>query len=336
MSRKKTDKFEHENLVVDDEEYEMKLAEEERKHREALEAAAAEDEAMRRKKAKEAEHEREKRIAQERLELLQLKNGVIDESEATIKEEHEQATKLTGLAWLENFWYHNKYIILLIAFFAIVIGYISYKEFTRERADLTVLLIADDGLELRQEEMEEFFEKYTDDLDGNGYVHVSVICVPLNPDGDYETQDANSSKFFAQLQAGDAMIVITDSNTEEQYKNLMNSTLAEDFPDNEYIDELGFSFNSKIMADEFRYEYMPNDVHMSIRYPTKTLDLSLEESTENYNTSFTVFKRIVEDITQRCEETNDPGLETEPVKRESSDESSDSTESNSSESTTEN
>ena len=318
--------IENQNLIPDDDyEYEKKLAEEERSRRLAEEEKLREQAENEKKLERQREKEREKRIAQERLELLQLKNGVIDESQSTIKEEHEEKTKLKGMAWISNFWYHYKYMIIFVSFIAAVVIFITYSEIKRERPDLTILMIADNGLAQRDKELEEFFEKYTDDTDDNGYVHVSVISVPLSPNSDYQTANANSSKFFAQLQAGDAMIVITDSNTDEEYKNLMDPTLSEDFPGNKYIDELGFSFNSRVMADELKYEYMPNDVHMSIRYPTKTMDLSLEESQENYDKSFVVFKRIVDDITQRCEESNDPGLETEPIKYDTDEKSEEST-----------
>ena len=48
---------------------------------------------------------------------------------------------------------------------------------------------------------------------------------------------------------------------------------------------------------------------------------------EYYDEAFVVFKRIVEDLTKRAEELNDPGLTTEPMKRPESAESSASTES---------
>ncbi|MBR1862605.1 MAG: hypothetical protein IJ806_00775 [Ruminococcus sp.] len=301
-----------EDLGLDEEDlsYEMQFIEENRKERQRQQEA----EEQRKKREREAEHEREKQIARERLELLQLKNGVISEEEATVSERKEpEAVKLTGMKWLENFWYHYKWVVLISVFVVAVVGYITYTEIKRERADLTIMMIANNDLSQRSQELEEFFEKYTDDLDGNGYVHVDVISIPMNPNDDALMQNANSSKFFAQVQAGDAMIVITDSNTEETYMSVMDPTLSEIFPGNKYIDERGFSFDSEVMAQELKYENMPNDVHMSIRYPTATMDFNEKEAKENYDKSFQVYKRIVEDITSRCEETDDPGLETEPI-----------------------
>jgi len=314
MSEKKRMNIDDPNLVdEDDYEYEKKLAEQERERRQKLEEEKLAREQQKVQSERQAQKERDRKIAQDRLELLQLKNGVIGEEDATIKEEHSEAVKLTGTAWLSNFWYHNKFIILFITFIVAVVAFITYSEITRERADLTVMMIADNGLAQRQDELEEFFEKYTDDIDGNGYVHVAVLCIPISDRLDYQSLDANTSKFVTQIQAGDAMIVITDSNTDEEYKALMDATLQEDFPGNKYVDELGFSFNSKVMAEELKYEYMPNDVHMSIRFPAASMNIKLEESQENFDTSFKVFKRIVEDVTQKCEETDDPGLETEPI-----------------------
>lgn len=314
MSKKNRMNIDNPNLVnEDDYEYEKELAEQERERRQKLEEEELAREQKKIQSERKAQKERDQKIAKDRLELLQLKNGVIDEEDATIKEEKSETIKLTGTAWLSNFWYHNKFIILFIAFITVTVAFIVYSEVTRERADLTVMMIADNGLAQRQDELEEFFEKYTDDIDGNGYVHVTVLCIPISDRLDYQTLDANTSKFVTQIQAGDAMIVITDSNTDEDYKALMDATIPEDFPGNKYVDELGFSFNSKVMAEELKYEYMPNDVHMSIRFPAASMSIKLEESQENFDTSFKTYKRIVEDITQKCEETNDPGLETEPV-----------------------
>lgn len=314
MSKKNRISVDDRSMMDDDDlEYEKKLAEEEQKRRKAAEAEEAQRQEDAKRRRREKEKAREKRIAEERLELLQLKNGVLDEENATIKEEHTEAVKLTGVKWLGNMWYHYKVLIIFIVCMAAALGYIIYSEVTRERPDLTIMMIANNDLADRSEELELFFEKYTDDLDGNGYVHVAVINMPMNPNNDVQINNAYDTKFVAQVQGGDAMIVITDSNTEFTYRAFLDPELEKVFPGNKYVDELGFSFNSKIMAEELKYANMPNDVHMSIRYPTETMSSSLEESQEKYDKSFTVFKRIVEDVTKRCEETNDPGLETEPI-----------------------
>lgn len=321
MSKKSNFDSEEKKLInEDDYEYEKMLADKERKRREALENA----EKQRLKQERDEEKAREKRINDERVELMKLKNGVIDNSD-TIKEEHEVIREVHGVEKVANIWYRNKMMIIFIVFLLIVAVYIAYTQLTKKKPDLTVMMIANNGLETRYDELQSFFEKYTDDIDGNGYVYVQVLIMPLNPNSnDIQMYTTYTSKFLAQLQTSESIIVITDSNTEDRFKEIMKTDLSKDFPGNKYIDELGFSLNMQIAADELKYENMPNDVHISLRQPIKTVGDSLEEMEENYKKSFKVFERIVNDLTKKAEETNDPGLKTEPIKY---DESSSETES---------
>ena len=257
---------------------------------------------------------------------MKLKSGVIDESESTIKEEHDQIRELHGFEKVSNFFYHNKVWIIFAIFIIAVTAFIAIDAARREKADLTVLMIANNGLEARQDELEEFFEKYTDDFDGNGYVHVDVIIIPLNSHSDdYQQQNVNSTKFMAQLQGGESILVITDSNTDEDFKEIMTPDLPKEFPNNKYVDDMGMSWNMEVMAEALNYENMPNDVHLSMRTPVQTLGDSKETMQENYDKSFKVFKRIVDDMTEKAEAAGDKGLTTEPVHYDDS--SSDSTDS---------
>lgn len=314
---------------ADDAEYERTLAQQRREAEERERQVLEQAEAERRERERQEEKERERRLAQERIELMKLKSGVIDESESSIKEEHDQIRELHGFEKVQNFFYHNKVWIIFAIFIIAVAAFIFIDAARREKADLTVLMIANNGLETRQEELEEFFEKYTDDLDGNGYVHVEVIMIPLNSHSDdYQQQNVNSTKFLAQLQGGESILVITDSNTDEEFKSIMTPELPKEFPNNKYVDDMGMSWNMEIMAKELNFENMPNDIHLSMRAPVKTLGDSKETMQENYDKAFKVFKRIVDDMTEKAVEAGDKGLTTEPVHYDDSSlESSDSTES---------
>ena len=312
---------------ADDAEYERTLAQQRREAEERERQVLEQAEAERRERERQEEKERERRLAQERIELMKLKSGVIDESESSIKEEHDQIRELHGFEKVQNFFYHNKVWIIFTIFIIAVAAFIFIDAARREKADLTVLMIANNGLETRQEELENFFEKYTDDLDGNGYVHVEVIMIPLNSHSDdYQQQNVNSTKFLAQLQGGESILVITDSNTDEEFKSIMTPELPKEFPNNKYVDDMGMSWNMEVMAKELNFENMPNDIHLSMRTPVKTLGDSKETMQENYDKAFKVFKRIVDDMTEKAVEAGDKGLTTEPVHYDDSSlESSDST-----------
>lgn len=308
------------NVDEEDFEYEKKLAEEERLKKQQAEEKAAAEEAAREKRKREAEKERNRQIEEERRELLKMKSGLTSEEDSEFTKKDEAYEKPHGKAAVANFWYHYKFIVIFSFITLVVLGYLIYSESTRKRDDISVMVITDNDLTLRTEEIEEFFEKYTDDIDGNGYVHVGVIVINISRQMDTVTKSTYSQKFLAEIQTGEGMIVITDSHTSDEFMSVMKTDLDKDFPDNKYIDEQGFSFNSKVMAEEFNYELMPNDVHMSIRIPQDTMGLSKDEAQKYYDESFEIYQRIVEDITARCEETNDPGLTTEPVKYEDEEE----------------
>lgn len=299
------------NFIPDDDyEYEKQIAEQNRHQRELEEA----ERIAQTERRKELDKQRDKRIQAEKIELIKLKNGVIDESES-IKEEHEQIPELHGFEKVSNFWFHHKIIILFTAFIVLVCAFIFYNTLSKDQPDLTVMMIADNGLAYRQEELEDFFEKYTEDINGDGKVYVSVLIAPLDNTSRDELMIANQSKFFANLQTADCMLFITDSNTDKDIKSLMKSDLKKDFKNNDYITDQGFSLNMKLFAQQIKFENMPNDVVLSIRQPVKTINSSLEKMEESYNEKFKVFSAIVNDLTTQAKETNDPGLTTEPIKK---------------------
>ena len=302
------------NLDSDDFEYEKKLAEEEKLRQKQAEEKAAAEEAEREKREREAEKERSRQIEEERRELLKLRSGITAEEDSELTKKEASYEKPRGWAAVANFWYHYKFVLIFSFITLLIVGFLFYTEATKKRDDICVMIVTDNDLTQRTAEVEAFFEKYTDDLDGNGYVHVGIIQIPISKNLDTVSRSTYSQKFLAEVQTGEGMIVITDSHTDDEFMTVMKKDLDKDFPGNKYIDERGFSFNSKVMAEELEYELMPNDVHMSIRIPQQTMTLSAEESQYYYDQSFEIYKRIVDDITACCEETNDPGLDTEPVK----------------------
>ena len=297
-------------IPEDDFEYEKALSDkikEEKEKQKAKEIAFAD-------KQKQLEKAREKRLQAEKIELMKLKNGVIEESE-DFKEEHDPVIELHGVAKLKNIWYHFKWIILFVLFLLLVCAYILYNTFSRTDPDLKVLMICNNGLQYRQEELESFFEKYTDDFNGDGEVDVTVIMTPLDVDVTDQSMMANQTKFFGTMQAGDALLIITDSQLDNTVKGVLNTELSKDFPNNKYINDQGLSLNMELFAKEIKYENLPNDVYLSLHSDEETVNCSKEEMQKRYKKAFKVFKKITDDLTSKAEASNDPGLTTEPIKK---------------------
>lgn len=310
------------NFIPDDDfEYEKALADQVKKEREAAEAKRIEAEKLKKQREKQAQERREQRLCAEKVELMKLKNGIISESD-TIKEEHEETPELHGFAKVKNLFYHYKFILLFFGFILAVVIFILVNTLTKVKPDLTVMMIANNGLSYRQEELEDFFEKYTEDLNGDGKVYVSVIIAPLSNGSTDQMMMANQTKFIGTMQSGDSVLFITDSNTDNDIMEIMKHDLSNDFPGNKYITENGLSLNMKLFADEVKFENMPNDVVLSIKQPTKTINTSEAEMKKRYEKAFKTFSAITEDLSKKAQETNDPGLTTEPLKKEDSKDSS--------------
>lgn len=311
------------NRLIPDEdfEYERQLAEKERMEREDRQAAEEQAEKDRIKAEREKEKKRQEQINRDRVELMKLKNGVIESSD-TITEEHDQIRELHGVEKVQNIWYHYKIPIIFATAMAAAVAYMIYDALSRTKPDLTVLLIANNGLEYRTEELEEFFEKYTDDENGDGKVYVQIIAFPLNSNSSDMSQTSNQAKFMAQLQTADNLFVIADSNTDEDFLGILYHDFPKDYPDNKYMTENGLSLNFGFFARDIKYESMPYDVVLGLRAPIKTLKDSQEKMQENFDKDVKIFEAISEDLAKTAEETGDTGLKTPPANMKKNDDSS--------------
>ena len=301
-------------LDESDYEYEKKIYEEEKVRKQELEEKQRAAVEARKKRQKEAEKERERQLARERIALMKQKNGETDEEKAAETEEVEPETApvMTKRKRIENFIYLNKWWLVLVGFVLFIALFIIIHQMQIKKADLTVMMIADNKLITKQEQLEKLFEEYVDDIDGNGYVHVSVVMIPLNPYSVSEDQKEYNSKFLANLYSTDTMLVITDSNTQYDYLEIMDHDLKSKFPGNKYVDEIGFSLNMKLIADKLDFEDMPYDIHLCIRQPVATVEDSAETAKKNYDKQFKYLEKMINDLTEKAEASNDPGLTTPP------------------------
>ncbi len=295
----------------DDYEYEKRLADEERRKREETEEQQRqrEEEAIRR--ARDAEKARERRIAQERLELIKMKQGIADEEE-TIKEEHEVYEELHGLKKLENIWYHDKMWIIIGTFVLMVVGFITYDTVTKVNPDLELLLICDNQLQQNQscELLARRIEKYTPDLNDDGKIKVTVISCAVNPDKYDQFYTINSQKFYANLQQGRIIMVITDSALDPDLNELFTTELPQKIEGNRYIDEQGLHLDFGFLAEELNCAAMPNDVYIRMRNPIKTLSDSQKKMQSNYDTALEIMTAMANDLQAQADESSDKGLPT--------------------------
>lgn len=299
--------FENDNgdlIPEDDYEYEKKLAEEEREKKRREDEQRAKLEAERLKREKQARQERDRRIAQDKIDLMKMKAGIATEEEE-IKEVHEEVRELHGWEKVQNIWYHDKVWIILGTFLVAVVIFITVDTLTRVKPDLEILLICDNDLQYSptKDLLEEEFAEFVPDLNDDGKVKVSIIACAMNEDKYNTMYQTNSQKFFANIQQGKIIMVLTDSKTDPDFQALMVDSLPEEFPDNPHVDEYGLALDfdylpGKLSTDVVNVDNI-DDVHLCLRRPINTLDDSLEEMQENYDKALELFKAITDGLTAK-------------------------------------
>ncbi len=115
----------------------------------------------------------------EAIRLKKVRQGLIPdtENEAYLKEKAEkEKTPVTLEEKWSNFWYHNKWTVLVVGFAVIAAAFLTYQGITREKYDTTLLLGTYTYYsEAQLEEISEKFEKYMPDADKSGEVNVGIF-----------------------------------------------------------------------------------------------------------------------------------------------------------------
>ncbi len=266
-------------------------------------AAAAEAEAKAREIAQKAEEERriayEKQLREERLELIRLKQGVIEESE-TIHEEQEEQKKYTIWQKIGNFFYHNKWWMGIGCFMAFVVGFLIYSTITTVRADLVVLLVSDDDAFNAQcsYRIEEIFEQYIEDENGDGKISVDVYYIPSSEaSAQMSGFTGDSTKLFAEFQIGESLLVISDLDADAFI--VPDSTLDDlepHFGDYTQTEAFRFYLHDTDFAESVGWtEPLDKDIYIGIRKVKDTFSFK-EEMQENYDIAFPALRKFIEEF----------------------------------------
>ena len=273
-------------IPKDDIEFEREL-----RQREAEEAALREKlEAERREAEEKARAEYEKTLQDRKIELIKLKQGVIESSDV-IKEVHEEKPKLTLSQKLSGMWYRSKWLIIFAAAMVFAFAYIIYDTATAEHPDFTVLAISSDtGLYYRSVELEEFMESYAYDANGDG--EVSVLIYNITTDyGDPNTATSAQAQIMSQLQSGENVIIISDESTD-----FLMTDFREDYPDSDRFTENGLLLNCALTREKLKWEAMPDNLYIGVRSAARLLSTSKDEMQEEIDKAMPVFEKIVEDV----------------------------------------
>ena len=236
---------------------------------------------------------------QDKIELLKIKQGLVENSEVITP--REKTPELTGWEKVKNELYYAKWIILLIAFFAIVISYIVYQTVTTPKADISVLVIAKEDYSLISDRIEAGLELYTPDFDGNGKVHVDVICIPTEST-DPKLHSTYRTKLYGEITTGNTMLLLMDESAFVMLEGNDGYTAIEDertlFPDNPAINEYGFHIRGSQFAQDSRLdtEEIKSNLILGVRKIDSVTAGTDKKANKNHDKALTVMTNIVNGV----------------------------------------
>ena len=245
-----------------------------------------------RREAEEKERaEYEKNLQDKKIELVKLRQGVIDSSDV-IKEVHEEKPKLTLGQKISGAWYRSKWLIIFVIVIALAFAYIIYDMVTAEKPDFTVLVVSNDtALYYRTPEVEAFFESFCDDVNGDGEVNVLIYNISTGYSADPTMASSHQAQLMTQLQDGENVLVVADAKTDFELIDFRG-----EYPEDKNITELGLLLNCQYVRDALKWEAMPDGVYLGVRNPTKLLSTSAEEMQKQVDLAMPAFERIREAV----------------------------------------
>lgn len=239
-------------------------------------------------------------------ELLKLKQGLETESEI-IPENKTQKVELHGMAKVVNFFYYYKIHILVIIFFAIIIGFMLWSSITKEAYDIRILTAgssteATSSLYFKNEDISVGLETFCPDFDNNNKVHVENYYINLTKTADSDFYYSNQAKLYGETAQGIAQIYIANT---ELYIEFIGSAKTEDmfvnlkelYPDNpNIVNNCFLQVKNTALADASKWtESCPEDMYLAIRNTYDGLTTSAEQMKENHERALEVLDNIIND-----------------------------------------
>lgn len=231
--------------------------------------------------------EEQRRAREEFLKLKRMQNGqeIEPESEAKVAE-------MTFSQKADNFWYHYKWYVIGLLALVFSIAFMMVQCMNKEKHDLEIVYFSYTAtVDTQTEKIAEYFEKYAEDIDGDGKANIQVINCSLNPDiGDRKYRDSILQKIQARIMSGEkSLLYITDSES-VKYFDLMETTVPL-FEENTCA--LGPDFYDAVKIEGV--PPLPDGLTLRIRNISGTL-LEMKSATEkNYNESIRILNAIKEE-----------------------------------------
>ena len=257
---------------------------------------------------RETPEERAERDRRERIELLKMKQGLIEESEMIPESGYAGNVEEGVFSKISSFVYRNKIFIVLGVIFAAIAIFLIMQFILREREDMHILLVAYDReseMYFYKDDIEKALEMYCPDFDGNGNVHVSINFIDRTTrDGGSQYDDMERQKLTSELEYGTAQLVITDEGFVERInfdENKSDEDAMRDYfveqtglPEEELFCGVGVRANKTKFAANAGWKDCPDNVIILVRDEVDVTASNDKENAENRARAQIVLQNILD------------------------------------------
>lgn len=244
-----------------------------------------------------------KKLEDEKKEILKVKQGVINESDVLSTSDSAKAS-YTFSDKFKNFIYHNKWWLGIATFIVLIAAFLIYDTLTTIRSDVRVMLLTDDDdLQVRTQELHEYFNGHVVDYNDDDRQYTDIVAIPISHNMEdnmssavgYENSLTNLS---TQFQLAECMMILADSAVDELIEpDETLENLEKYFSDCPYVkgNKLmlkGTGFAELIGCND---EDIPDDLYLAVRKPAA--NLSDEETNHtNYNNAMATLKSVINEL----------------------------------------
>lgn len=246
--------------------------------------------------AYQAREEYAKELAEEKVDLIRLKQGVIEDSDKVFRND-ETEKKYTVWQKIGNWFYHSKWWLGIATFCVLVAGFLIYDYVTRENPDLCVLLLSDNtALSTETDKLHTWFQTMCPDYTGDGEVMVRSVYIPVSKE-QMEISSTYSQSYNTQLlvqfQSSLCMLVLADPQAEEYLEpDEMFVELDSLYPDCPFVSGRRMLLDNTDFAEQAGLSAPLNPgSYLALRIPAENMN-SREENQEAYEQAKTLLDAI--------------------------------------------
>jgi len=183
---------------------------------------------------------------------------------------------------LSNFWYHYKFVVLVVAFFAGLAIWFVVDFATENPPDYAVVVVTEEPLgEIWTDELRRYMADCAEDVDGDGHVEVDVENLSPYFYSEYAPTlgRADADRLQTVLASGEAMVFVFDPYCYDRFTGTVEAAASEGFTFFEPLDTDAEKYNKDIGAwnwldDTRRENYdlsnLSQNMYFGVRKPQGT------------------------------------------------------------------